>query len=116
MPNIEFHSAAFTYLLTFPSYVIGVIQKEGLAGLGMTIDFLKLNDKFSVVVKVALYSIFVQICIQDSGCSVHRRTSIHLGMNALLLNDKLTVILNLSSSFKKSNDKDLMVHLRYFSS
>ena len=32
---------------------------------------------FNVIkVKVALYSIFVQMCIQDSGCSVHRITMI----------------------------------------
>ena len=36
-----------------------------------------------VLFKVALYSIFVQICIQDSGCLVHKRTKIFGSINRL---------------------------------
>ncbi len=38
--------------------------------------FLPLQGTNKCLLKVALYSIFVQLCIQDCGCSVHRRTAI----------------------------------------
>ena len=63
------------------------------------IDLLKLNDKFSVVVKDVSRcgGLFAHFFTQPLG------QCINLDMHALLLNNKLTIILNLTSSLKKSN-------------
>ncbi len=60
----------------------------------ITTDFLKLGDKFSVVEAIQ------KTAAADSSVFI---LSFYLDMHALPLNNKLTIILNLSSSFKKSN-------------